>query len=102
MTLGESVVLSILSIPLIALLIVTAAASRRLGERIMRTVRERSALVICCGLAWVMADWLIWDDLATPRFWVRAHDQGWLLFAGWSIVLVGLYHWIARPGRPEI
>lgn len=72
---------------------------------LMRTVRERAALVICGGLAvmalsiFVAADHNFWEGASRLEKFL---DRGWVTMFGASLTLVGLYHWIAGPPDHKI
>lgn len=81
---------------------IIAIAAMRYRSIIMKTVQERAALVICCGLA-VMAFSLFvasghrdFQDIDRLQ---KFMDRGWVTMFGAAVTLVGLYHWIAGGQR---
>lgn len=79
-------------------LALAAVAACLMGDRLMRKVRQRAALVICMGLGIIALNLTILP--AHPR-WSRGFagdviSDGWLMLFGAAISLVGIYKWISE------
>ena len=69
----------------------------RLREKIMHTLRQRAALVICAGLVILLLDWTFFvEATCDPYMQSLRHPRLPVLFGG-LVTLVGVYHWIAGP-----
>lgn len=72
------------------------ATLRHYWNATMQTVRQRIALSFSLGAGIAILDWRVLDRLQLGPFWERTHNQGWIFMLGIGVMLMAIYHWIAR------
>ncbi|PTR07889.1 MULTISPECIES: hypothetical protein [unclassified Novosphingobium] len=75
---------------------------RRLFEVVMRTIKQRAALIICAGAALCLLDYTLFPGGYCGDYLPELHDTHMPFLLGSFAILVGVYHWIAGPPNPEI